>query len=148
MVKDPNAKEPYQQPPTPVPKGRDLYIALPAVFGFIILCVCGGFIFNRKRRQIGLGNIMGRRKGYGVGKSRRQRLGLGRKSGAIQLREQELTAEGQYRDTPVEQHARVPEHRRNDSDGLGSLVGTPTEEGPSGGNIFRDEMRRQERERH
>ncbi len=90
---------------------------------------------------------MGRRRGYGVGKSKRQRLGLGKKKGAIQLRTQELTAEGQYRDAPVEHEIRAPAHRRGDSDGLASLVGTPTEERPRGGNVFRDEMRRQERDR-
>jgi hypothetical protein len=139
---------PYHQPQTQPPKGKDLYIALPAVGGFVILCVCGGFIFNRKYRKIGLGNVMGRRKGYGVGKSRRQRLGLSKKTGAIRLREQELTADGQYRDVPTQQEARVPGHVRGDSDGLASLVATPIEEGPRSGNFFRDEMRRQEQERY
>jgi hypothetical protein len=136
---------PYHQPQTQPPKGEDLYIALPAVGSFVILCVCGGFIFNRKHRKIGFGNVMGRRKGYGVGKSRRQRLGLSKKTGAIKLREQELTADGQYRDVPTQQEARAPGHVRGESDGLASLVATPTEEG---GNFFRDEMRRQEQERY
>jgi hypothetical protein len=133
----------YRQPKTPVPKGQSLYIALPAVFGFIVLCVCGGFIINRKHRKIGLGNVMGRRNGYGVGKSRSQRLGLGKKAGAIRLREQELTAEGQYRDAPLQHddRSRGIGHARADSDALGSLAGTPTEERT---NYFRDEMRRQE----
>jgi len=148
MVTTSPTPQPYHQPPTQAPKGKDLYIALPAVAGFVIICVCGGFIFNRKHRNIGLGNVMGRRQGYGVGKSRRQRLGLSKKNGAIRLREQELTADGQYRDVPVHQEARVPGHTRGDSDGLASLVATPTEEGPRGGNIFRDEIRRQERERY
>jgi hypothetical protein len=139
---------PYHQPQTQPPKGKDLYIALPAVGGFVILCVCGGFIFNRKHRKIGFGNVMGRRKGYGVGKSRRQRLGLSKKTGAIKLREQELTADGQYRDVPTQQEARAPGHVRGESDGLASLVATPTEEGPRSGNFFRDEMRRQEQERY
>lgn len=148
MVTTSPTPEPYHPPPTQAPKGKDLYIALPAVAGFVILCVCGGFIFNRKHRKIGLGNVMGRQQGYGVGKSRRQRLGLSKKSGAIRLREQELTADGQYRDVPVQQEARVPGHMRGDSDGLASLVATPTEEGPRGGNVFRDEIRRQEQERY
>jgi hypothetical protein len=135
----------YRQPKTPVPKGQSLYIALPTVFGFIILCVCGGAIINRKHRKIGLGNVMGRRNGYGVGKSRSQRLGLRKKNeGAIQLRDQELTAGGQYRDVP---HPEDPNfgRARADSDGLGSLAGTPTEERT---NYFRDEMRRQEQNRY
>jgi len=148
MVTTSPTPEPYHQPPTQAPKGKDLYITLPAVAGFVILCVCGGFILNRQHRKIGLGNVMGQRQGYGVGKSRRQRLGLSKKSGAIRLREQELTADGQYRDVPVQQEARVAGHIRGDSDGLASLVATPTEEGPRGGNIFRDEIRRQEQERY
>lgn len=91
----------YRQPPTPVPTGQSLYIVLPSVAAFVILCVCGGAIINRKQRKIGLGNVMGRRNGYGVGKSRRQRMGLRKKKdGAIQLRDQELTTGRQYRDEP------------------------------------------------
>ncbi|RDL42490.1 Uncharacterized protein BP5553_02469 [Venustampulla echinocandica] len=135
-------KDYYRQPKTQAPKGQSLYIALPTVFGFIVLCVCGGYIINRKRRTIGLGNVMGRRNGYGVGKSRSQRLGLGKKNaGAIKLRDQELTADGQYRDSPAanDERRRAAGHTRVDSDGLGSLAGTPTEERRD---YFRDDMRR------
>ncbi|KAE9368456.1 hypothetical protein N431DRAFT_347489 [Stipitochalara longipes BDJ] len=137
----------YHPPPTSAPTGQSLYIALPTVFGFIILCVCGGAIINRKHRKIGLGNVMGRRNGYGVGKSRSQRLGLRKKKdGAIQLRDQELTAGGQYRDAPLPQERERPfGHARADSDALGSLAGTPTEERT---NYFGDEMQRQERSRY
>jgi hypothetical protein len=128
----------YQQPPTKAPTGASLYIALPTVFGFIILCVCGGAIINRKHRKIGLGNVMGRRNGYSSGKSRSERLGLRKKKeGAIELREQELTADGQYRDVP---DSRGRGHARVDSD-LGSLAGSETGDRT---NYFRDEMRRQE----
>ncbi len=99
-------------------------------------------MLNRKHRRIGLGNVMGRRNGYGTGKSRSQRLGLSKKkAGAIQLRDQELTAEGVYRDAPASGGNR---HERDDSDALGSLAGTPTEERT---NYFRDEMRLQEQHR-
>lgn len=124
----------YRQEPAKAPKGQSLYIALPTVFGFIILCLCGGFFLNRKHRTIGLGNVMGRRKGYGVGKSRTQRLGLGRKKkdGAILLREQELRSGPQYKDAPPQQDARSEAaHARSDSDTLGSLAGSPTEERPN-----------------
>lgn len=133
----------YYHPGKPKgPKGQDLYIALPTIFGFICICVVGGYFFNRNQRKIGLGNVMGRRKGYGVGKSRSQRLGLGKKkSGAIRLQEQDF-AGAQYRDTP---QRRAAGHARADSESLGSLVNTPTEERP---NYFRDEMDRQERTRH
>lgn len=94
----------YRQPKTSTPNGETLYIALPCVFGAIIVMVCGTHLWNRKNRKIGLGNVMGRRKGYGSGKSKMQRLGLrsGRKRqvGDIRLREQELIAGGQYRDVP------------------------------------------------
>ncbi|KAG9230169.1 hypothetical protein BJ875DRAFT_472945 [Amylocarpus encephaloides] len=134
-------KEYYHPPPTKLPSGAELYIALPTVFGFIVLCVVGGFFWNRSHRKIGLGNVMGRR-GYGVGKSRTQRLGLGRKKrdGAILLREQELRSGPQYTDTPEQNdYPRARGHARGDSDALGSLAGTPTEERT---NYFRDEMAR------
>lgn len=137
----------YQKPPASVPTGQALYIAIPSVFGFIVLCVCGGCIWNRKARKIGLGNVMGRRKGYAVGKSRRQRMGLSKKKGAIRLREQELTADGQYRDAPVAREMRAPEHRRTDSEALGSLVGTPPEDKHPRTNYFQEEMKRQENAR-
>jgi hypothetical protein len=154
-IKDPNAIPVVPYVPTQLPTGQSLYIALPTVFGFIILCVCGTFFWNRKHRQIGLGNVMGRRQGYGAPKSRRQRLGLGKK-GAIALREQELTADGAYRDAPAREdigdgwETQTPGHRRTGSEGLASLVGTPTDErfgNRTGGNVFRDEIRRQDGER-
>jgi hypothetical protein len=137
----------YRQPKTPAPKGQTLYIALPAVFGAIILLVCGTHLWNRKNRRIGLGNVMGRRKGYGTGKSRAQRLGLrkNKNDGGIRLREQELTADGQYRDVPEDRDTtRAVGRARADSDALGSLAGSPTEERA---NYFRDEIRRQEQSR-
>ncbi|RFU25756.1 hypothetical protein B7463_g10588, partial [Scytalidium lignicola] len=135
----------YHQPRPQAPKGQSLYIALPTVFGFVLLCLVGGFFFNRKHRHIGLGNVMGRRKGYGVGKSRAQRLG--KKGGAIQLRDHDLGGgDAEYRDAPAPEQNRSAEreqygHARADSDALGSLAGTPTEDRR---NFFREEMRRQE----
>ena len=90
---------------------------------------------------------MGRRKGYGTGKSRAQRLGLrNKKAGGIQLREQELAANGQYQDVLGDRNAAAGSagRARADSDGLGSLAGSPTEERT---NYFRDELRRQEQSR-
>lgn len=88
---------------------------------------------------------MGRRQGYGTGKSRAQRLGLRRKQKdlSIRLREQELTADGQYRDVPDDRDTNMSaaRHARADSDALGSLAGSPTEDRP---NHFRDEINRQE----
>ncbi|OBT81532.1 hypothetical protein VE02_09558 [Pseudogymnoascus sp. 03VT05] len=153
------APEEVEFKPTQAPKGPALYIALPAVFGFIILCVCGGFWWNRHARVIGLGNVMGRRKGYGIGKSRGERLGMGRK-GAIKLQEREglaggpLDAQTSFRDDTFDMEQEQNRARRRDSD-LGSLVGTPTRPefgngvggGAGGSNVFRSEMERQERER-
>ncbi|KFX94751.1 hypothetical protein O988_06138, partial [Pseudogymnoascus sp. VKM F-3808] len=140
--------------PTPAPKGPALYIALPTVLAFIILCVGGGFWWNKHARVIGLGNVMGRRKGYGIGKSRGERLGMGRK-GAIKLQEREegagggtLNAPTSFRDDTFD--FEQDRARRRDSD-LGSLVSTPTRPefgnsaGATGGsNVFRSEMDRQE----
>ena len=106
-------------------------------------------------RVIGLGNVMGRRKGYGIGKSRGERLGMGRK-GAIKLQERDggngalLDAQTSFRDDTFD--FEQDRTRRRDSD-LGSLVGTPTRPefgnsaGGGGSNVFRSEMERQERER-
>ncbi|CAJ2499664.1 Uu.00g025170.m01.CDS01 [Anthostomella pinea] len=133
-----------------------LYIALPTVLGFILLCLFGTYLWNRKTRKIELGSIMGRgRRGYGVGKSSRSRMGLGKKNKAserVELMEREVEADGGelYRDAPA--------RPRRDSDALGSLAGTPTDDRrmdfqrPStreggDGNLFRDEMRRQNGER-
>ena len=86
----------YRQPKTPAPEGKTLYIALPSVCGAIVLMVCGSHLWNRHRRRIGLGNVMGRRKGYGIGKSRAQRMGLRKKDKAclVELPERKLTENG------------------------------------------------------
>ncbi|EOO00735.1 hypothetical protein UCRPA7_3754 [Phaeoacremonium minimum UCRPA7] len=160
----------YQQEKTKAPTGPALYIGLPTVLGFVVVCLIGTCIWNRKTRKIALGNIMGKgRDGYGVGKSRARRMaGGGRsrreKKEAIQLMSREVPAEQQYHDDF--QATRGSEHDwdahsrnefeglpRRDSDALGSLAGTPTEDRhmefqrPGRGNAFRDELSRQERER-
>ncbi|KAK6215034.1 hypothetical protein QIS74_08053 [Colletotrichum tabaci] len=163
------ARRPQFHPATSrMPKGAELYIALPTVFGVVILAVIGGCLWNRRARQIGIGNVMSRsRHGYGVGKSRAQRLGArvrqsvfprSRKDRGIQLRQQrEMSPDGGYvyRDEPLDsQHQQQPAGRpRRDSDALGSLAGSPTsthfpDHGAQGGNAFREELRRQERERY
>lgn len=138
----------YRQPTTEAPTGQSLYIALPVVLLFIILCIGGGYFYNKTHREIGLGNVMGRRAGYGIGKSRGQRLR--KKEDPIQLQEQVSAADG-YRDISVQEEeierSRDGRRGRADSDmdsDLGSLVGSPAQGGMS---YFRDELRRQERER-
>ncbi|KAF2460456.1 hypothetical protein BDY21DRAFT_369466 [Lineolata rhizophorae] len=88
-------RPPRHYEPQTVNKNPDklsLIIALPLVLGSLFIVVCGLYFGMRKQRKIGLGNIMGKRnKGYGIGKSRRQRLGLGKK-GAIRLEERDGSA--------------------------------------------------------
>lgn len=155
------------QEPTKAPSGPALYIGLPTVLGFVALCVVGGCIWNAKKRRIGLGNVMSRgRHGYGVAKSRRQRIfGKGRGKGQqIRLMEREVDGQQEYRDEPRRDEwsgrAANPEDRpRRDSDALGSLAGTPTtdrfdfsrpgfQNAKNGGhlNVFRQEMDRQKKE--
>ncbi|KAH8197590.1 hypothetical protein TruAng_008222 [Truncatella angustata] len=146
----------YHQPAAKLPSGAALYIALPTVFGFIIVCLVGGCIWNRKHRRIELGNVMSRtRHGGGLGKLP-GRGGKRRKeqkaAERVQLLERDIIAEGGqlYRDEPQpEPQYREPQHReperrepepeplhrevelprpRRDSDALGSLAGTPTED--------------------
>ncbi|KAI0845645.1 hypothetical protein F5Y00DRAFT_163407 [Daldinia vernicosa] len=139
---------PGPQPETgKTPDLRALAIALPTVLGFVIICVVGTCLWHRRDRQIGLGNIMSRsRHGYGVGKSSRSRMGLGKKNKAnerIQLMQREIEADG------GEVYHDEPDRPRRDSDALGSLAGTPTEERhmdfreQQDRNMFREELRRQ-----
>ncbi|KAI1319645.1 hypothetical protein F5Y16DRAFT_390690 [Xylariaceae sp. FL0255] len=137
------------------PSGKALTIALPTVFGFVLLCVIGGCLWNRKARRIELGNVMSRSRQFGglgsSGKSRFRRAK--RAEQRIQLMEREVRADGGevYRDMPE-----PPARPRRDSGDLGSLAGTPTDErqmrfpnkdvAPSG-NAFRDELKRQHDER-
>lgn len=164
------------------PTGPALYIGLPTVLGFVVVVLIGTCWWNRNHRKIEIGNVMGRRGGYGVGKSRRQRVfgGAGkkeRKEQGIRLMERDVTGAaggevyrdevGPERQRPQRPRVDVPRAEgggsfdfgvpRRDSDALGSLAGSPTEERhpdgfgrpPKGGNgnAFRDELSRQERER-
>lgn len=212
--------EPYRQEPASAPKGAALYIGLPCILGFIALMLIGTCIWNHRTRRIGLGNVMsrsrfgklgelGRPKGYGVRKSRRQRVGavnLDSKD-AIDLQNREAAARrnggngsgsnndngdsyddfgmswsntnvgrepsSPYADSPRDKtgpptltlsgdHWEAPGRPRRDSDSLGSLAGTPTDdqfgdshrprtargEGNNGrsGNAFRDELQRQKQQ--
>lgn len=77
-----------------LPDGHELYIALPTVFGFILLSVCGGFIWNRRLRRIGLGNVMSTsRPGQGDRTSRAQKL-LNRMTKGKKTREVAMGEEG------------------------------------------------------
>lgn len=77
----------YRPQPPPKPKKnkapageQELYIALPAVFGFAGLMIVGTFFWNRQVRAIGVGNIMGRGRRLrtaGSGGKRREGLAVG-----------------------------------------------------------------------
>jgi len=129
-------------PPTKPPGKLGLLVGLPVVLGVFVFVLFGLFIGMRKHRKIGLGSVMGSRKGYGVGKSRRQRVG---KKGAIRLGEREVGApDTGFRDEPtrgVELQQR--QHTREES--LDDLVSSPTEQiNPRRHeNAFRDEISRQ-----
>ncbi|KAF2689752.1 hypothetical protein K458DRAFT_414004 [Lentithecium fluviatile CBS 122367] len=121
----------YPPPPTNKIDKQGLLIGLPIGLTFVVVVVVGLFIGMRKNRIIGVGNIMGRHnRGYGVGKSRRQRLGLGKK-GAIRLEDR----------GPMPQYNDTRGHSRGDS--LGSLVSDDGIRPAPGTNHFRDEINRQ-----
>ncbi|KAH7321302.1 hypothetical protein B0I35DRAFT_477800 [Stachybotrys elegans] len=105
---------------------RDLIIGLPIGVGAILFILVGLFLWHRRTRHIGLGNIMSRsRHGYNSTRTRR-----------IFRRNKD----------------HEPPRRRRDSD-LGSLAGSPVvasfqgQNTSTGRNAFRDEMQRQERQR-
>ncbi|KAI9682358.1 MAG: hypothetical protein M1817_000412 [Caeruleum heppii] len=157
LIKKPASHYP-PPPPTKVPNKLGLTVGLPVILGVIALILCGLCIGMRKTRKIGLGNIMGRRRGYGVGKSRRQRMRTARRAGPVRLGEDEIVSgplserdEG-YRDHDLELSQRSPRTRGRPgrTEDLGDLVESPTDEGGFGddeargrGNAFRDEVRRQ-----
>jgi hypothetical protein len=144
-------------PPTPAPDKKSLLIALPLSLGAVLLVVLGLFFGMRSHRRIMLGSVMGRgRRGYGAGKSRRERMAGGAGSGATRLQDREkgtgaVAAAGQvampYRDedqiAPLQDEWDLgPAPRRHErAPSLGSLV---DEDEP---NAFRREVQNQKRAR-
>ncbi|KAK8133065.1 hypothetical protein PG999_001238 [Apiospora kogelbergensis] len=115
LLSDPPVPKPK---PVPTPAGPALYIGLPVILGFALLCIFGVCIWNARHRRIELGNIMSRgRHGYGINKSGRSRVGgLGGASKSkkaaerVQLMERELAADGAaaYRDHDNEAQSGYP----------------------------------------
>ncbi|KAK8183889.1 hypothetical protein BC567DRAFT_206068 [Phyllosticta citribraziliensis] len=97
ISKPPHYKSPGKT--TKAPNGLGLKLGLPLSLGFFCVMVFGLFFLMRKHRAIGLGNIMGRRRGYGGAKSRGQRMGW-RKRDDISLQESELLGVERYTDDP------------------------------------------------
>jgi hypothetical protein len=149
----------YAPPPhTKLPSNLSLLIGLPLGLGALVFVSLGLFFGMRKHRHIGVGGVMGKRAGYGVGKSRRQRLG---KKGAIRLEEREVLqsrsqgartggntrARGEDEIRPFDAQGTAQQmwplpparggHQRDES--LGSLVS----DSEGGNNAFRREVERQ-----
>lgn len=71
----PKPVEHYKPSPPMTFNKRALFIGLPVSLSVIIVVVAGLFFGMRESRRIGLGSVMGSRgKGYGIGKSKSQRL--------------------------------------------------------------------------
>ena len=138
-------------PAPKAPQGETLTIALPVALGTVFLLVVGLCIWNRKTRRIQLGNVMGRgQRGY-TGRRARGRM-MARKDPGIRLNAHPLSPARVAADHPdYTDEAPRPGVDRRDSDGLGSLAGSPVDEtfqqqGSTGSNAFRDEIERQRRE--
>ena len=141
---------PYRQPQTKLPVGPALYIGLPVILGVLLLVLFGTCLWNRRHRQIGLGNIMSRsRHGYGIGESRAQRLAKsvrrsvmrrGGKGQGIQLTARDVQPHEVYRDVPEQADRRAREGFVREDSFQNQAVG-------GGRNAFREEVSRQNRER-
>ena len=118
-------------PPNSINK-LGLEVGIPVAIAVVALIIVGLWFTTRKHRVIGIGNVMGRRKGYGVGKSRRQRVG---KHGGVGVAETEFDPSmSSFRDEP-----------REDIEMHGQYRDADTPRGPGEtGNAFRDEVSRQQ----
>jgi hypothetical protein len=132
----------YQPPPrTKLPDNLSLFIGLPLGLGALFFVLIGLFLGMRKHRHIDVKALLSKKKGYGSGKSKRERLGF--KKGAIRLEEREVMhpSRREYSDDEIRSvppRINVNGHRREES--LGSLVSE--NEGPN--NHFRQEIEKQQ----
>ncbi|KND91145.1 hypothetical protein TOPH_04087, partial [Tolypocladium ophioglossoides CBS 100239] len=140
--------------PSGGPTRQTLLIALPVSLGGCALIVIGLFLWNRKTRRIQLGNVMSRsRHGYTGHQHRRLfRKPAAAKDTGIQLDAAPLSPDSPPPADSYRDEYDAPERPRRDSHALGSLAGSPVDasfeqQGTTGRNAFRDEMRRQEDER-
>lgn len=111
IVPVPPPAAPAPPPPTSFNK-LGLAIGLPLALAVVILVIAVG-LYRMRKDRFGLGKIkLGRRKGYGVGKSRRQRMG---DSGEHEFD----AAEPIYRDNPEEFEQKYQDSTRNDRSTFG-----------------------------
>lgn len=126
-------------PPPPPPQHSSvnplgLAVGLPIAFVVCAFVIAVLYFGMRKTRRIGLGSVMGRRKGYGVSKSRTQRMG---KPGAVSLTDQEVyPSEPIFRDDPLDSGVELGHDGYQDS--------TREDRSQNAGNVFRDELARQQ----
>ena len=128
---------PIPPPPAPPPTSINtlgLAVGLPVSLAVMALVIAVLYFGMRKTRHIGLGSVMGRRRGYGVHKSRTQRMG---KRGNIGLREEEaFSSEPVFRDDPLETNVELSSGQYQGS--------TREDRSRNAGNVFREEIARQQ----
>lgn len=136
------------------PAKTALTIVLPVSLATVAFLTLGVCLWNRKTRRIDVKNIMGRgRRGYGISKSRMQRLAKIGNYGKKKQQQQDVLLVDQrresiYRDDPYSDH--IGSSSTASSNALGNFGSGRFrfEFGPGAGrNAFHDELRRQERDK-
>ena len=128
------------------PNRLGLEIGIPIGIGFFVLMLAGFWFGVKTHTKLDLKGLRDRRrKGYGVGKSRRQRMG---KKGPIRMDDSEITPGGEvFRDDP-ENGLELQQRHHAREESLGSPVDSPArhdfrdEHSPTRGNTFRNEISR------
>lgn len=115
-------------PPTAPPTKLGFAIGLPLGVFAIMAIVIGLSVGMRKHREIGLGNVMGKNRGYAGGRSRAERLGVS--PGA----EAAIRLEGLEDDDPA-RYTDNPQPLRSDMDAYNQMERSKS-------NIFRGEISR------
>ena len=130
------------------PNNLGKYIGIPFGIAFVLVAI-GGLYIAARRRSLDIKALTSKRRGYGVRKSRRQRVG---KKGPIRIEERQINVgpgdDFEFRDEPdrgLELQQRNVGHVREED--LGSFVNSPvrsSDEAPqTNRNVFREEIERQ-----
>ena len=128
------------------PNRLGLEIGIPVGIGFFVLMLFLFWFGVKNHTKLDLKGLRDRRrKGYGVGKSRRQRMG---KKGPIRMDDSESTPGGEvFRDDP-ENGLELQQRHQTREESLGSLVDSPARHGfrdehsPTRANTFQNEISR------